>query len=226
MPGFQPVLFDLDGTLADTHAGILAAVSEVLDRFGLEQLPAAEVRRLTGRGIDALVESVLTRARGSAPEPELLSRAVALYHEVYWRTCAVEIALVPGIIDVLRAPGVRRALLTNKARRYTEKILATTGLEGCFNALVAGDDPGARLKPDPWPVREALQKLGEPATHAILVGDTESDVDAAAAARIPSCIVRWGSGGERAAARGTWSVGSVEELARLLAEGTVPAPAR
>lgn len=226
MPGFRPVLFDLDGTLADTHAGILAAVSEVLGTLGLAQVPAAEVRGLTGRGIDALVASVLTRAGGSEPAPELLERAVSLYHEVYWRTCAVEVSLVPGISGVLRAQGARRALLTNKARRYTEKILATVGLDGCFGALVAGDDPGARLKPDPWPVQEALRRLGEPPAHAILVGDTESDVGAAAAAGIPSCIVRWGSGGERAAARGTWSVGSVEELARLLAEGAAPAPAR
>jgi beta-phosphoglucomutase-like phosphatase (HAD superfamily) len=123
---------------------------------------------------------VLTRAGGSEPAPELLERAISLYHEVYWRTCAVEVSLVPGISGVLRAPGVRRALLTNKARRYTEKILATVGLDGCFEALVAGDDPGARLKPDPWPVQEALRRLGEPPAHAILVGDTESDVGAGA----------------------------------------------
>jgi phosphoglycolate phosphatase len=224
MTGFRPILFDLDGTLADTHAGILAAVSEVLDRLGLEQVPEEEVRRLTGRGIDALVMSILTHASGSTPGPELLARAITLYHETYWRTCAEKVALVPGIIDVLRALEVPRALLTNKARRYTEKILATTGLAGYFDALVAGDDPGARLKPDPWPVEEALRKLGAPATHAILVGDTKSDADAAAAAKIPSCIVRWGSGGESAARSGTWSAGSVEDLSRLLSEG--PAPAR
>ena len=184
------------------------------------------MRRLTGRGIDALVTSTLTRACGSTPEPELLERAIALYHDTYWRTCAGEIALAPGILDMLRALGAPRALLTNKARRYTETILAPTGLAGCLEVLLAGDDPGARLKPDPWSVHEALRQLGMPATHAILVGDTESDVGAAAAARIPSCIVRWGSGGERAAARGTWSVGSVEELSRLLVEGPPPAPAR
>jgi 2-phosphoglycolate phosphatase len=210
---FAPILFDLDGTLAETHPGIYAAVDETLGELGLSALEHERVRALTGKGVAVLVRTVLEEV--GAPL-ELLPKALERYQAHYDLRCAQGASLFPGMAALLLRLPPPLGLITNKARRFTAPILAHLGLAERFAVVVAGDDPGARMKPDPWPVEEALGRLGMTRERAILVGDTESDARTAKAAGIACCLVGWGHvGGE---AHSPYRAERVADLERLLTQ--------
>lgn len=209
---FAPILFDLDGTVADTHGGITVAIDATLAELGLPPFPPKLVYSMTGKGVNALISGVLAEV---GADPELLERAVALYRARYEKTCAEGVEAYPGVMDLLRRLPRPLALLTNKPRRFTERIVSALGLEQAFDALVAGDDPGARLKPDPWPLQEALRRVGG-GPRPLMVGDSASDVKAAAAAGIESCLARWGFKPTPVTAPASYQARSVDELEALL----------
>jgi len=210
---FTPILFDLDGTLADTRPGIALAVGRTLAAFGLPPLHRARIDAFTGRGVEALVQGVLGEV--GAP-PSLLDRASAVYRGHYAQTCGAGAALYPGIAGLLRRLPPPLAVLSNKPREYTLQVLQALKVAEAFAAVVGGDEPGARLKPDPWPVAEALRRLGPPAPRPLVVGDTENDVKAARAAGVESCAVTWGYGTAAAAASADFRADTVAELEHLL----------
>ena len=217
-PHFAPILFDLDGTIADTRPGIAHALNETLAE---EQLPAMTPERidpLTGKGSRALVTSVLLELAPPV-DPVQLERVLARYDERYTRMCADGSTLYPGVIEMLDRLPVPIALLTNKARAFTELILAHLGLANRFAVIVAGDDPGAERKPSPWGVRAALARLAASTETSIFVADSASDVRAGQAAGIATCVVTWGYGGAAAAGQATFTVRTIGELEHLLWRG-------
>lgn len=223
-PAFEPLLFDLDGTIANTYPGIVAAAQAAFEAVGLPSVTAEQVTPLTGKGVRALVEGLL-EAVGAPVEGPQRDRALAVYQQTYERTCAQGAYAYPGMVELLgRLPGPK-ALLTNKPRRYTEQIAKALDFGRHLDTIVAGDDAGQdarmRLKPDPWPIEEALRRLRCGPERAILVGDTKSDAGAARAAGIACCLVRWGHGGPDALAGAARTAADVGELERLLLGATV-----
>ncbi len=217
MTAYRPILFDLDGTIADTYPGIVTAANAALAVHGLPEVPAQQVYPLTGRGVRALVDGLLA-AIGVEVDDGLRERLLATYMETYERTCADGATAYPGMVELLvRLPGPL-ALLTNKPRRYTERIAARLGFLERFATIVAGDDAGdiKKLKPNPWPIGEALRRLELADAQPILVGDMPSDVLAARAAGVPCCVVHWGHGGASALEIASLSVRDVDELEQLL----------
>lgn len=210
-PRFRPVLFDLDGTVADTYPGIVAAVGQTLAALQLPPVAPEHVYPLTGKGVPALVRGVL----GESGEA-LYERALELYRARYAELCTFGARAYPGVPELLSRLGVPLGLLTNKPRVYTERILESLGLERSFAVLVAGDDPGSKLKPDPWAIEEALRKLALPSPRPVLVGDTRSDFGAARAAGVACVLVGWGHGGAGLEALGCPVVRDVGALESLL----------
>ena len=214
---YGPILFDLDGTLADTYPGSVAAAEAALGAVGLPKVAPEQITALTGRGVEALVDGLLA-AVGAAGDPTLRGRTLERYVEAYEGLCADGATTYPGMLALLGRLTGPLALLTNKPRRYTEKIAARLGFGRFFATIVAGDDAGdlAKLKPNPWPISEALRRLAVKAARPILVGDTATDVLAAQAAGVPCCVVRWGHGGAEAVKRAGLIVEDVAQLERLL----------
>ncbi len=223
-PHFHPIIFDFDGTVADTRPGIARALNETLAEEGLAPIAPDVIDPLTGQGSRALVTGALRLLTGDV-DPAQLGRVLPRYDGRYTTMCAEGSFLYPHILDMLdRLPGPY-ALLTNKARAFTELILAKLELAGRFAVMVAGDDPGAERKPSPWGVRSALAQLNVDDGRPIFVADSGSDVKAGRAAGIDTCVVTWGYGGPAAAGQATYTVETVAELDALLWRGRVAAGA-
>jgi phosphoglycolate phosphatase len=185
---FRAILFDLDGTLVDTLADLTSAVNFVLGRSGRPVRSQEEIRGFIGDGARRLLKESLGRPSGEAVE-----EAYSMFAPYYLAHCADRSALYPGVQDVLDRlrPAARLGVVTNKPEAPARLILTRLGVLDRFDVVIAGDTLPVK-KPDPGPVREALQRLGVAAWDALMVGDSPGDVRAARAAGASSCGVLYG----------------------------------
>jgi phosphoglycolate phosphatase len=184
----RAALIDLDGTLLDTAPDLAASANAMLTELGMSELATAEVRDFIGKGIAALVRRCLEAARGAAPDEQLYERALARFAAHYERLNGSGSALYPGVdegLAAMKARGLRLACVTNKSSRYTDPLLASSGLGGYFDEVVTSDRAGRR-KPDPEPFLFACRALGVSPPEAAVIGDSAND---AAGGRAAGCRV-------------------------------------
>ena len=187
---FDIVVFDLDGTLADTAPDLTAALNHALAAMGRQPIPADDVRHMVGHGARELLRKGLA-ATGAVSE-DLIERAFPIFLDYYQAHIADHTRLFEGVeaaLASLDAQGVRLAICTNKLEVLTHDLIAALGWTGRFNAIVGGDTLPQR-KPDPAPVHEAIKRAG--GGRAAFVGDSISDTDAARAAGIPCVALTFG----------------------------------
>jgi phosphoglycolate phosphatase len=195
---FQLVLFDLDGTLVDTAPDIADAVNRVLELRRLPPMPEAWVRSRIGHGSRQLLAQAGAAAAGlvtGEPAPPL-DELIEEFARHYADCCGRRGRAYRGArttLAQLRRAGVKLALLTNKEGRFARHVLEVHGLDGEFDLEVFGDSLPAK-KPDPLPVRHALERFGVAPKRALLVGDSDIDVKTARAAGIAVWGVSYGYG--------------------------------
>jgi len=182
----RAVLFDLDGTLIDSHGLIIAsfqhALRTVLDRD--VSADAAQVR---------WGQPLATRFAAVAPEHVgALVEAYTAHYDAHEATLASVFPGVPGMLDALVQRGQRLAVVTSKRRRAAAQALRVLGLAPWFATALGAEDAPAP-KPAPDPVHEALRRLGVTAEAALMVGDGAFDVRAAKAAGVRSAAALWGT---------------------------------
>ncbi|WP_405405616.1 phosphoglycolate phosphatase [Paracoccus sp. Ld10] len=189
-----PIIFDLDGTLIDSAPDIHACVNAVLRQHQVPPLPLARVRSFIGGGVELLWTRIIA-ACGIEPahRPALIAAFMARYHDATALT-----RLFPGVVEALGKladAGHPLGICTNKPMGPTRVVLEHFGLASLFPVVVGGDSLPQR-KPDPAPLRLALQLLGieGDAPRALYVGDSEFDAHCAAAVPVPFLIY---SGGYR-----------------------------
>ena len=190
MHPIRAVLFDLDGTLADTAGEIALALERAFASLGLPPLPEREVRELIGRGIASLVERALGRL-GAATDPRL---AVERFEAAYAETVGTTATLYPGVaasLERLAAAGLPLGVVTNKARAFSVRLLERLDVAHRFAAVVCGDD-GWPKKPAADMMLAACAQLACDPAATLLVGDSENDVLAARAAGCPVWCVPYG----------------------------------
>ncbi|MDR3414589.1 MAG: phosphoglycolate phosphatase [Nevskia sp.] len=188
----RALIFDLDGTLADTAADIAVAVDRTLADLGAAAAGEARVRTWLGLGMKVLIERALCHAGLEMAVP--VERAEALFVDHYGREFAVRTTLYPGVRDTLPQLahcGLRLAVCTNKPRRFTLPLLQRLDIAALFEAVAAGDDFPTR-KPDPAPLLNLAHQLDTSAAGCLLVGDSRTDVAAARAAGMPVVTVSYG----------------------------------
>jgi len=191
MPRFAAYLFDLDGTLVDTAPDINAALNHSLTRFDLPPVAAALTRHWVGHGSRTLIGEALRHHGAAHVDIDQLLEPFLDYYEAH---LANHSRIYPGVtetLDVLRAQGARLAVVTNKSRRLTHPLLAQIGLAEYFELVICGDTASAP-KPDPAPVRYCLDHFGLGPESAVIVGDSNTDVQAGRAAGIAVVCVRDG----------------------------------
>jgi phosphoglycolate phosphatase len=185
------VVFDLDGTLADTAADIQQALNRVLAD---EQLPSVDVdtvRLMIGRGPEVLVSRVLENLDTLAA-PDRVARMTDAFRENYSEQGNNLSCLFPGTTECLEELARQRiaiGLCSNKPESNCTQLLDDLGIRGHF-AAIQGSGAGLPLKPDPEPLVATVHRLG--ATRPLYVGDSATDVATARAASIPVALVRGG----------------------------------
>jgi 2-phosphoglycolate phosphatase len=190
-PRTRAVLFDLDGTLADTAPDLGAAVNRLRVERGLAELPLAHYRPWASAGARGLLRAGFGLAPGD-PDYEPLRAA---FLERYAAAVCVHTRLFPGnheLLVALAARGVAWGIVTNKATRFTAAIVAALGIEP---ACVVCGDTTPHIKPHPAPLLHAAGELGLRPRDCCYVGDDLRDVQAARAAAMRVVAVEFGYGG-------------------------------
>lgn len=192
------VVFDLDGTLADTSADLIAAANACFAarRMGVALDPVKDA--LTAfQGGRAMLR--LGYQRLHLPGAEALVEAdYPLLLKAYEAAIATHTRLYPGAagaVATLRAQGYRTAICTNKPEALARQLLDELGVAGLFDALIGADTLPTR-KPDPAPYLAAVERAGGPGARSVLVGDTVTDVQAAQAAGVACVLVSFGPEGQ------------------------------
>lgn len=187
------VVFDLDGTLVDSAADLIAALNDVLATHRLSPFCVAEATGFIGNGITALVQRGFM-ARGMWLEADGLSEYVARFRTIYERRSTEltrTFAGVPELISSLRTRGIATGICTNKEEGLARGIVDKLGLQCHFDAVIGGL-PGRPAKPSPIPLLETIANLGVSPAEAIMVGDSATDILCARNARIPFIGVTFG----------------------------------
>jgi 2-phosphoglycolate phosphatase len=191
-PSVRAVLFDLDGTLADTAPDLGGAVNRMRMRRGLEPLPIERLRPVASAGARGMLGVGFSMRPDMDGYEPLREEFLAEYEAALDR----DTVLFDGVADCLAAldaRGLRWGVVTNKATRFTGPVLAGLGLTA--DVVICGDTT-PHAKPHPAPLLEACQRLGVAAGEAIYVGDDLRDVQAARAAGMPSVAAGYGYLGE------------------------------
>lgn len=176
----QAVLFDLDGTLADTAPDLAFALNETLRHFGHPPLPYDEIRPVVSHGGMALIRLGF----GLAPEDPAFEQRRQHLLDVYRSNLCRETRLFPGmpeVLDALENRGIRWGIVTNKPAWLTAPLVQALGIDKRTPAIVSGDTCAHR-KPHPDPIHHACQLLGPAAKHCWYVGDAGRDMQAGHAA--------------------------------------------
>ncbi len=192
---WSAVLFDLDGTLADTLGDVVLAINGALARKGLPPAGRAIVRANLGVGGMALTKAAIASTH-SEPPAGLVAEVHALYLGMYEDCLVTHTRLYPGAADMLarlQASGVAVALCTNKATSLTIPLLRTLGVDDAFDEIVCGDSL-ERKKPAPDQLWHLLSRLKIGSASAVMVGDTAIDMEAAEAAFVTFVHARYGYG--------------------------------
>lgn len=192
------VIFDLDGTLADTSGDLIAAANSCFRGLGHGDMldPAADA--LTAfHGGRAMLRLGLTRLHGAADEA-LVDAQYPVLLSAYGAAIDRHTRLYPGVeaaLDRLARAGYALGVCTNKPEGLAETLLQRLGLRDRFGAMLGADTLPVR-KPDPEHLWQAIDRCGGARDRAVLIGDTATDRNAARNAGVPCILVTFGPEGE------------------------------
>lgn len=185
----RTVLFDLDGTLADTAPDMAFALNVVREEIGLPALPFSAIRPVVSHGATALVRLALDE-----PQSEHFETLRKRFLEVYRGHLTRETRLFPGMDEVLRSieeHHLNWGVVTNKPAWLTEPLLDQLGLTQRAACIVSGDTTPER-KPHPAPMLYACQKAGSQGAQCLYIGDAQRDIEAGKNAGMHTLVALFG----------------------------------
>ena len=186
------LIFDLDGTLADTAPDLLGATNAVLAARGRPQLDLDHLRHMVGFGAVALITQAM-EASGTPVAEGDMPPLIEIFLDHYRGHIADGTRLFPQVaetLETLKADGARLGVLTNKPQELTDLLLPRLGLETLFAAVYgAGKKP--YTKPDPRIFHDVVAELGNSGS-AVMIGDSVTDLNTARAAGAPCILMSYG----------------------------------
>lgn len=186
----EAILFDLDGTLADTAPDLGAAANRLRIEEGLSPLPLPQLRPYVSQGVRGLLGVAFGLTPEDAPYAKLADRFLTHYGA---RICQETVLFdgVPGLLAQIEAQTLAWGIVTNKRMRFTDPLVAELGLDRRTPCIVSGDTTAA-AKPSPLPILHACALLAARPEHSIYVGDDKRDIEAGRAAGCRTIAVRYG----------------------------------
>ena len=183
------LLFDLDGTLADTKADLATAVNLTLRDFELPQHPPERIYTFVGDGVRTLLARAFESQGAKAFED-----ALVVFRAHYLDHLLDQTRLYPGVEKVLEHfSHKKKGVVTNKPIEYTLRLMDGLGARHRFDVIL-GSNPTVKLKPDPEMIERALEAVSVSADRAVMIGDNINDIHAARAAGVRSVAVGYGLG--------------------------------
>ena len=186
----EAVLFDLDGTLVDSAPDLAAAANALRQEHGLPPLPYEQLRPLVGTGARGMVGAAFGVSPDDARFVGLRDAFLARYEAHLLDHTVVFQGMWP-VLDELDRRGLPWGIVTNKAQRFAQPVVAGLSLDRRAATLICGDTT-ARAKPFPDPLLEAAKRMGCRTERCVYVGDDLRDVEAGKAAGMRTLAAAWG----------------------------------
>ncbi len=181
------IIFDLDGTLIDSSVDITNALNYALGPYSVKTLSVGDSIKLIGEGINRLIEKIVG---GSGKD--VVDAATKRFLDHYTQHILDNTKAYPGVKETLASlDNFRKAVISNKKENLSRMTLEGLGLSQYFEAVIGSDSTPER-KPSPVPVLKVLSDLRVSASDAIMVGDSNYDVDAGKAAGVRTIAVTYG----------------------------------
>jgi phosphoglycolate phosphatase len=181
------IIFDLDGTLVNTIADITNALNYAIGPYGIETLTVEKTTSLVGEGITSLIGKLLAE-KETGLHPVVLRRFLDYYSD-HLTDFSVPYPGVRETLELLK--NYRKAVLSNKREDLSRRLLEKLELAGYFD-LIWGSDSVSEKKPSPAPVLELLKKVSCRPEEAVMVGDSNFDIEAGRAAGVRTVAVSYG----------------------------------
>jgi phosphoglycolate phosphatase len=192
------VLFDLDGTLVDTAPDLMLAHNHVMRKFGYPTKSTEDIRNLVGKGAGALIgRSIWGQAKkefSKVLDEKIKDEMVKEFVNFYGKNIVNESTLITGVKDFLiwcKEQNISMAVCTNKQEHLSNDLLKKIGIYDFFE-YVAGSDTFDYCKPDPRHLTNVIEILNGDVKKTIMIGDSETDANAAKAAEIPVILLENG----------------------------------
>ncbi len=213
------IALDLDGTLEDSRADMIAAVQRVRKRFDLDPRANEDIRPYVNKGMPTLYQICFSELWADGPDPDLALRLKQAYETDYMENVAVQTRLYPGIAQALNqldqlAP---LALVTNKPERISRQLLEALGVAQHF-ATVVGGDTCSESKPSKIPLLAAAEQCGYSPTNgkAIMIGDSAGDIRMGQSFGAITLWCAWGYAAEPGALAPDYRAARPEDLPGLV----------
>ena len=192
------ILFDLDGTLVDTAPDLMRAHNHVMQKFGYPTKSTEEIRNLVGKGAGAMIgRSIWGQAKkefGKVNDEKVKKEMVTEFIDFYGKNIINESTLIKGVKEFLnwcKDQSISMAVCTNKQEHLSNDLLKKIGIYDYFE-YVAGSDTFDYCKPDPRHLTSVVEILDGDIKKSIMIGDSETDANAAKAAEIPIILLEDG----------------------------------
>ena len=192
------ILFDLDGTLVDTAPDLMLAHNHVMKKFGYPTKSTEDIRNLVGKGAGALIgRSIWGQAKkefSKVMDTKIKDEMVREFVSFYGKNIVNESTLVTGVKDFLiwcKEQNISMAVCTNKQEHLSNDLLKKIGIYDFFE-YVAGSDTFDYCKPDPRHLTNVVEILDGDVKKTLMIGDSETDANAAKAAEIPVILLENG----------------------------------
>ncbi len=192
------ILFDLDGTLVDTAPDLMHAHNHVMKKFGYPTKSTDQIRNLVGKGAGAMIgRSIWGQAKkefSKVNDEKIKKEMVSEFVDFYGKNIINESTLISGVKEFLkwcRNDNISMAVCTNKQEHLSNDLLKKIGIYDYFE-YVAGSDTFDYCKPDPRHLTSVVEILDGDLKKTIMIGDSETDANAAKSAEIPMILLEDG----------------------------------
>ncbi len=192
------ILFDLDGTLVDTAPDLMHAHNHVMKKFGYPTKSTEQIRNLVGKGAGAMIgRSIWGQAKkefSKVNDEKIKKEMVSEFVDFYGKNIINESTLINGVKEFLKwckEDNISMAVCTNKQEYLSNDLLKKIGIYDYFE-YVAGSDTFNYCKPDPRHLTSVVEILDGDLKKTIMIGDSETDANAAKAAEIPMILLEDG----------------------------------